>query len=87
VVRQPRAGPARLLPVLNTLTADPSPGVPVPPILPLCEGFLFLDREKFAADLPRHEADSRVRWSVGAVEGAITDPAWRCKRMVRAVTA
>lgn len=33
---------------VNTLIADPPPGVPVPPILPPNDGFLFLDREKFA---------------------------------------
>src|SRR4051812_4005553 len=34
---------------VNTLIADPPPGAPVPPILPPVDGFLFLDREKFAA--------------------------------------
>src|SRR5499433_2858740 len=34
---------------VNTLIADPPPGAPVPPILPPRDGFLFLDREKFAA--------------------------------------
>jgi hypothetical protein len=33
---------------VNTLIADPPPGAPVPPILPPRDGFLFLDREKFA---------------------------------------
>ncbi len=41
---------------VSTLIADPPPGAPVPPILPPQDGFLFLDREKFAesfaADLP-----------------------------------
>ena len=32
-----------------TLIKDPPPGAPVPPILPPQDGFLFLDREKFAA--------------------------------------
>jgi pimeloyl-ACP methyl ester carboxylesterase len=34
---------------VNTLIADPPPGAPVPPILALVDGFLFLDRDKFAA--------------------------------------
>src|SRR6478609_774672 len=32
-----------------TLIANPAPGAPVPPILPPQDGFLFLDRDKFAA--------------------------------------
>src|SRR5262245_21253316 len=31
------------------LLKDPPPGAPVPPIMPLEDGFLFLDRAKFAA--------------------------------------
>src|SRR6476661_4219170 len=34
---------------VNTLIADPPPGAPVPPILPPQEGFLSLDKAKFAA--------------------------------------
>jgi pimeloyl-ACP methyl ester carboxylesterase len=70
---------------VNTLIADPPPGAPVPPILPPNNGFLLLDREKFhasfAADVPAAQAafmaDSQVPWGVGALGGAITDPAWR----------
>jgi len=72
---------------VNTLIADPPPGAPVPPILPPVDGFLFLDREKFAhsfaADLPAQDAafmaDSQVPWGVDALGGAITEPAWRSK--------
>jgi pimeloyl-ACP methyl ester carboxylesterase len=72
---------------VNTLIADPPPGAPVPPILPPQDGFLFLDREKFhdsfAGDVPAGDAafmaDSQVPWGVGALGGAITDPAWRVK--------
>jgi pimeloyl-ACP methyl ester carboxylesterase len=72
---------------VNRLIADPPPGAAVPPILPPVEGFLFLDREKFhssfAADLPPAQAafmaDSQVPWGVAALDGAITDPAWRTK--------
>lgn len=70
-----------------TLTSNPAPGAPVPPILPPQDGFLFLDREKFhdsfAGDLPSDEAafmaDSQIPWGLGAAGGAITEPAWRSK--------
>ena len=72
---------------VNTLIADPPPGAPVPPILPPQDGFLFLDRDKFAAsfaaDLPAAKAafmaDSQVPWGVDALGGAVTEPAWRTK--------
>jgi len=72
---------------VNTLIADPPPGAPVPPILPPVDGLLFLDREKFAhsfaADLPAEDAafmaDSQVPWGVAALEGTVTEPAWRAK--------
>src|SRR5215208_5432440 len=72
---------------VTTLIADPPPGAPVPPILPPVDGFLFLDREKFAdsfaADLPAADAafmaDSQVPWGVEALNGAVTEPAWRHK--------
>ena len=72
---------------VNTLIADPPPGAPVPPILPPVDGFLFLDREKFAAsfaaDLPAADAafmaDSQVPWGVDALRGTITEPAWRSR--------
>src|SRR6185503_3637245 len=34
---------------VSTLIKDPPPGAPVPPILPPQDGYLFLDREKFAS--------------------------------------
>ncbi|WP_331769807.1 alpha/beta hydrolase (plasmid) [Embleya sp. NBC_00888] len=72
---------------VNTLIADPPPGAPVPPILPPVDGFLFLDREKFAdsfaGDLPVSDAeflaDSQVPWGVDALGGAVSQPAWRTK--------
>jgi pimeloyl-ACP methyl ester carboxylesterase len=70
---------------VNTLIADPPSGAPVPPILPPQDGFLFLDREKFAAsfagDVPPGQgafmADSQVPWGVDALQGALTKAAWR----------
>ncbi|MEV6039348.1 alpha/beta hydrolase [Nonomuraea sp. NPDC052116] len=72
---------------VQTLIADPPPGAPAPPIVPLGDGFLVLDRDKFhgafAGDLPAEQAafmaDSQVPWGVGAVGGAVTEPAWRSK--------
>ncbi|AKU97905.1 putative signal peptide protein [Labilithrix luteola] len=72
---------------VQTLIANPPPGAPVPPILPPQDGFLFLDRGKFAAsfaadvrpDLAAFMADSQVPWGVQALSGAVTTPAWRAK--------
>jgi pimeloyl-ACP methyl ester carboxylesterase len=72
---------------VNALIADPPPGAPAPPILPPVDGLLFLDREKFAdsfaADLPADEAafmaDSQLPWGVEALNGPVTEPAWRIK--------
>jgi len=70
-----------------TLIADPPPGAPVPPILPPEDGFLLLDQEKFpqsfAADvepsLAQFMAATQLPWGVAALQGAITQPAWRSK--------
>jgi hypothetical protein len=59
----------------------------VPAILPPTDGFLMLDPAKFhkafAADLSDEDAafrvDSQVPWGVAALEGAITELAWRVK--------
>jgi pimeloyl-ACP methyl ester carboxylesterase len=72
---------------VQTLIANPVPGAPVPPILPPQNGFLFLDRAKFAeafaGDVTPAEAafmaDSQVPWGVNALAGAITVPAWKSK--------
>jgi pimeloyl-ACP methyl ester carboxylesterase len=72
---------------VSSLIANPPPGAPVPPILPPQDGFLFLDRAKFAAsfaadvevDLAAFMADSQVPWGVEALAGAVSNPAWRSK--------
>jgi pimeloyl-ACP methyl ester carboxylesterase len=69
------------------LIKDPPPGAPVPPILPPQEGFLALDKAQFAAsfaaDVAPEKADfmanSQVLWGVVALNGAVTEPAWRRK--------
>ena len=72
---------------LSTLIAEAPPGAPAPPILPPQDGFLFLDRDKFAAsfaaDVPEKlaafMADSQVGFGVDALNGAVSEPAWRTK--------
>lgn len=72
---------------VQTLISNPVPGAPQPPILPPKDGFLALDRAKFAAsfagDLPPAEADfmaaSQVPWGVEALAGKVTVPAWKSK--------
>ena len=72
---------------VSSLIANPPPGAPVPPILPPQNGYLFLDRAKFAAsfaadvddDTASFMADSQVPWGVDALAGAITEPAWKSK--------
>ena len=70
-----------------SLIQNPPPGAPVPPILPPQDGYLFLDRAKFAAsfaaDVTPAEAafmaDSQVPWGLEALNGAVTHPAWKTK--------
>jgi pimeloyl-ACP methyl ester carboxylesterase len=70
-----------------TLIANPAPGAPVPPILPPQDGFLMLDKEKFAAsfaaDVPQDQAEfmakSQVPWGLQALEGTVREAAWRSK--------
>jgi pimeloyl-ACP methyl ester carboxylesterase len=72
---------------VNSLIANPPPGAPAPPILPPKDGFLALDKAKFAAsfaadvhpDEAAFMADSQVPWGIGALSGAVTTPAWRSK--------
>jgi pimeloyl-ACP methyl ester carboxylesterase len=70
------------------LIENPPPGAPVPPILPPQNGYLFLDKAKFAAsfagdvdaDKAAFMADSQVPWGVGALGGTISEPAWKTKQ-------
>lgn len=72
---------------VSSLIANPAPGAPVPPILPPVDGYLFLDRDKFAASfaadvrpaLASFMADSQVPWGLEALQGVVSEPAWRSK--------
>jgi pimeloyl-ACP methyl ester carboxylesterase len=72
---------------VSSLIKDPPPGAPVPPILPPQDGYLFLDKAKFAAsfaaDVDKEKAafmaDSQVPWGVEALGGTISQPAWKTK--------
>jgi pimeloyl-ACP methyl ester carboxylesterase len=72
---------------VNTLIANPPPGAPVPPILPPINGYLFLDKGRFAAsfagdvdaETAEFMASSQVPWGVNALGGQIGDPAWKTK--------
>ena len=72
---------------VSTLIKDPPPDAPVPPILPPQDGYLLLDKAKFAASFAADVddakaafmADSQVPWNVEAVGGTINEPAWKNK--------
>ena len=72
---------------VKSLIANPAPGAPVPPILPPVNGFLMLDKNKFAAsfaaDVPPERAaflaNSQVPWGVDALAGEVTEAAWKAK--------
>ena len=72
---------------VSSLIKNSPPGAPVPPILPPVDGYLMLDKAKFpasfAGDVSPEEAafmaDSQVPWSVNALGGAVTEPAWKAK--------
>jgi pimeloyl-ACP methyl ester carboxylesterase len=72
---------------VSALIKNPPPGAPQPPIMPPQDGYLLLDRtrfrESFAADVSPETAsfmaDSQVPWGLEAVNGAVTEPAWKTK--------
>src|SRR6266404_445060 len=72
---------------VNSLIKDPPPDAPVPPILPPTDGYLFLDKAKFPAsfagdvkpDAAAFMADSQVPWGVEALNGKISEAAWKTK--------
>lgn len=72
---------------VETLIKNSPSGAPAPPILAPQEGFLALDRSKFAAsfaadvnsELAGFMADSQVPWGVQALGGTVSEPAWKSK--------
>lgn len=72
---------------VGSLIKDPPPGAPVPPILPPQGGYLSLDKAKFhdafAADVDAEKAafmaNAQVPWGLEAVNGSVSEPAWRNK--------
>src|ERR1700743_1616983 len=72
---------------VGKLIANPPPGAPVPPILQPQDGFLMLDRTKFAASfaadvepgLADFMANAQVPWGLQALNGEVTKPAWKVK--------
>jgi pimeloyl-ACP methyl ester carboxylesterase len=72
---------------VDSLIKNPVPGAPVPPILPPQDGFLMLDKTKFAAsfaadvksETAAFMANSQVPWGVAALAGAVSEPAWKSK--------
>lgn len=72
-----------VLSLIKTAPAD----APAPPILPPQDGFLFLDRQKFAAsfaadvkpEIANFMANSQVPWGLAAASGGATAAAWKAK--------
>src|ERR1700744_36295 len=72
---------------VSSLIANPPPGAAVPPILPSQDGYLFLDRDKFAASFAADVkpaqaafmAASQVPWGLAALQGQVTTPAWKTR--------
>jgi pimeloyl-ACP methyl ester carboxylesterase len=70
-----------------SLIKDPPAGAPVPPILPPQDGYLLLDKSKFAASfaadvepaLAAFMADAQLPWGVEALQGAVGQPAWKTR--------
>jgi pimeloyl-ACP methyl ester carboxylesterase len=73
---------------VSALIENPPPGAPVAPIVPSGDGYLFVDRakfhESFAADISPQAAaflaDSQVPWGLEALNGVVTEPAWKTRQ-------
>jgi pimeloyl-ACP methyl ester carboxylesterase len=72
---------------VSSLIKDPPPEAPIPPLLPPQNGFVTLDKSKFAAafaadvdkDKAKFMADSQTPWGLEAINGKIKEPAWKNK--------
>jgi pimeloyl-ACP methyl ester carboxylesterase len=70
-----------------SLIKNPPAGAPVPPIPPPRDGYLLLDKSKFAAsfaadvdpELAAFMGDAQVPWGLEALQGAVSQPAWKSK--------
>jgi pimeloyl-ACP methyl ester carboxylesterase len=79
---------------VSTLLQNSPPDAPAAPILPLSEGYLWLDKAEFpasfAGDVDPEKAafmaDSQVPWGVDAGNSTISAPAWRTKPSWHLVT-
>ena len=80
---------------IKKLFANPKPGAPVPPILPPVDGYLMLDKARFAASFaadvkPERAsflANAQVPWGVDAFAGEVTTASWHSKPSWYLVTA
>jgi pimeloyl-ACP methyl ester carboxylesterase len=69
---------------VNSLLQNAPSDAPMPPILPPKDGYLSLDKAKFAEafaadvddDTAAFMADSQVPWGVDALGTTVTEPAW-----------
>ncbi|MDE1011936.1 MAG: alpha/beta hydrolase [Paraburkholderia fungorum] len=72
---------------VQKLIANPPPGAAIPPILPPVNGFLMLDKTKFAQAFAgdveparaQFLANAQVPWGVNALGGDVTTAAWHAK--------
>jgi pimeloyl-ACP methyl ester carboxylesterase len=73
---------------VSTLLKDTQPGTPASSILPPQDGYLYQDKTRFpasfGADVDKEKAvfmaDSQVLWGEEALNGVISEPAWKTKR-------
>lgn len=79
---------------VSALIKNPVPGAPAPPILPPRDGYVVLDKSKFAAafaadvdpSIAAFRANSQLPCNVAALGGEVTQPAWKDKRSWYIVT-
>ena len=72
---------------VSTLLKDRPPGAHASPILPPQDGYLYQDKARFpasfAADVDEEKtafmADSQVPWGEEALNGTISEPAWKTR--------
>jgi len=80
--------------VISVLKSNSPKDAAPPPILPPQDGFLFLDKTKFAAafaadvkpDVAQFMAASQVPWGLAAASGTVNNPAWKEKKSWYMVT-